>query len=73
MRSANRILDVCKSNGGCFIKVGQHIGGLDYLLPNEYVNTMKVLHNQAPESSVEELFETVETDLKCKVRYKSLF
>lgn len=67
MRSAERILNVCKANGGCFIKVGQHIGGLDYLLPAEYVNTMKILHNQAPESSVEELFETVETDLKCKV------
>ena len=67
MRSAERILDVCKANGGCFIKVGQHIGGLDYLLPSEYVNTMKILHNNAPESNVEELFETVETDLKCKV------
>jgi aarF domain-containing kinase len=68
LRSAQRILDVCRKNGGCFIKVGQHIGGLDYLLPTEYVNTMKILHNQAPESDVNELFETIETDLKCKVR-----
>ncbi len=43
---------------------------MDYLLPTEYVNTMKILHNQAPESDVEELFETVETDLNCKVRRK---
>jgi aarF domain-containing kinase len=47
--------------------VGQHIGGLDYLLPEEYVKTMKALHDKAPESDVSELFETVETDLKCKV------
>ena len=25
------------------VKVGQHIGALDYLLPEEYVNTMKVI------------------------------
>ncbi len=54
-------------NGGAFIKVGQHIGGLDYLLPDEYVSTMKELHANAPKSSVNELFETVETDLKCKI------
>ncbi len=35
----------------------------------EYVKTMKVLHNKAPESSIEELFETVEKDLKCKVPF----
>ena len=38
-----------QKNGGVFIKVGQHIGALDYLLPEEYVNTMKVeslrIHN----------------------------
>ena len=26
----------------CLIQVGQHIGALDYLLPEEYVDTMKV-------------------------------
>ncbi len=56
----------CK-NGGAFIKVGQHIGGLDYLLPDEYVKTMKQLHSNAPESNVNELFKTIETDLNCKV------
>ena len=73
LRCANRIKDVCCKNGGCFIKVGQHIGGLDYLLPSEYVNTMKVLHNQAPQSNVKELFETIETDLKCKVSSYLIF
>lgn len=54
-------------NGGAFIKVGQYIGSLDYLLPQEYVKTMKSLHDSAPESPVSELYETVETDLKCKI------
>ncbi len=67
LRSAKRLKQVFCSNGGAFIKVGQHIGGLDYLLPDEYVRTMKELHNKAPESNLNELFETIETDLKCKI------
>ena len=42
LRAANHLLDLCCANGGVFVKVGQHIGALDYLLPEEYVNTMKV-------------------------------
>lgn len=58
-----------------FIKVGQHLGAMDYLLPSEYVKAFKVLHSTAPEMpfsqlsvvikedlgrSVEELFDSVE-------------
>lgn len=32
-RSADRILDLCRRNGGVFIKVGQHVASLQYLLP----------------------------------------
>ena len=54
---------MCWHNGGCFIKVGQHIGALDYLLPAEYVNTMKVLHQHAPESPISDIKRIIETDL----------
>ena len=67
MRSAERLKRVFCVNGGAFIKIGQHLGGLDYLLPHEYVKTMKSLHDDAPQSDVSELFETVEKDLNCKV------
>lgn len=67
MRSAQRLKSVFCTNGGVFIKVGQHIGGMDYLLPDEYVNTMKELHDKAPQSDLKELYETIETDLNCKV------
>ena len=49
-------------NGGIFIKVGQHLGALDYLLPAEYVNTMKVLHTDAPQSSFEDVVQVVEQE-----------
>ncbi|XP_062603304.1 aarF domain-containing protein kinase 1-like [Saccostrea cucullata] len=67
LRSALRLRDMCCTNGGAFIKVGQHVGSLEYLLPKEYVETMKVLHDKAPQSDVEELKRVFEEDLKMKV------
>lgn len=67
LRSALRLRDMCCTNGGAFIKVGQHLGSLDYLLPLEYVETMKILHNQAPQSAVSDLFKVLEEDLGKKV------
>lgn len=54
-RSADRILDLCRANGGVFIKVGQHIASLQYLLPIEYTSTLSILHSQAPESNMDEV------------------
>ncbi|XP_013398397.1 uncharacterized aarF domain-containing protein kinase 1 [Lingula anatina] len=63
LRSALRLRDMCCANGGCFIKVGQHVGALDYLLPQEYVETMKVLHSKAPESDIQDLYKVIKEDL----------
>ena len=66
-RSANRLLKLCRDNGGVFIKVGQHIGALEYLLPEEYVSTMKVLHNRAPEMELRQVYAVIREDLKQEV------
>ena len=58
-RSADRLLSMCCANGGAYIKVGQHIGALEYLLPPEYVQTFKVLHSRAPQSSLADLFHVI--------------
>ncbi|OWF52261.1 uncharacterized aarF domain-containing protein kinase 1-like [Mizuhopecten yessoensis] len=63
LRSALRLRDMVCKNGGVFIKVGQHVGTLDYLLPEEYVSSMKILHNQAPQSKLADLQRVVEEDL----------
>lgn len=63
-RSAEKLLQLCRANGGAFIKVGQHIGALEYLLPQEYVSTMKVLHSQAPQSPIEDVLQVIKEDLK---------
>lgn len=67
LRSAQKLLELCEINGGAFIKVGQHLGALDYLIPSEYVNTMKVLHSSAPQSKYEEVLKVLKEDLKEEV------
>ncbi|KAI6190123.1 Protein kinase domain-containing protein [Aphelenchoides bicaudatus] len=54
-RGANRILKLCTNNGGIFIKVGQHVASLQYLLPEEYTSTLSILHSKAPESNLQEV------------------
>jgi len=62
-RAADTLLRLCETNGGVFIKVGQHIGALDYLLPDQYVNTMKVLHSGAPEMPLHDIYSVVREEL----------
>ncbi|KAL2789646.1 aarF domain-containing protein kinase 1 isoform f, partial [Daubentonia madagascariensis] len=63
LRSARRLCELCCANRGTFIKVGQHLGALDYLLPEEYTSTLKVLHSQAPQSSMQEVRQVIREDL----------
>ncbi|KAI6237262.1 Protein kinase domain-containing protein [Aphelenchoides besseyi] len=61
LRGAHRILKLCQNNGGVFIKVGQHIASLQYLLPDEYTTVLSVLHSKAPESSYEDVCSVFES------------
>lgn len=62
-RSADRLLKLCTTNGGVFIKVGQHIGALDYIAPVEYCETLKVLHSRAPSAPLEDVKRVIKADL----------
>lgn len=61
---AQKLLEMCCANKGVYIKVGQHIGALDYLLPQEYVQTMRVLHSSAPQSSFKDVLTVIKEDFK---------
>ncbi|KAJ8979444.1 hypothetical protein NQ317_006758 [Molorchus minor] len=63
-RSAEKLLDLCCTNKGTYIKVGQHIAALEYLLPKEYVETMKILHCHAPTNKIEDVYKVIKEDLK---------
>ncbi|KAM0730151.1 AarF domain-containing kinase 1 [Formica fusca] len=61
---AQRLLELCCANKGVYIKVGQHVGALDYLLPQEYVRTLRVLHSSAPQSSFKDILTVIKEDFK---------
>lgn len=63
-KAADRVLELCCLNRGVYIKVGQHIGALEYLLPIEFVNTMKILHSKAPSNTLEEIYKVIRQDLR---------
>ncbi|KAK5650103.1 hypothetical protein RI129_001132 [Pyrocoelia pectoralis] len=62
--AAEKLLQLCCTNKGVYIKVGQHIAALDYLVPEEYVQTMKILHSRAPSSTLQDVYKVLKEDLK---------
>jgi predicted unusual protein kinase regulating ubiquinone biosynthesis (AarF/ABC1/UbiB family) len=62
-KSAQRLLQLCRDNGGVYIKVGQHLANLDYLIPQEYIHVLSSLFNDAPRSTFEDVAKVIEEDL----------
>ncbi|XP_014783869.1 aarF domain-containing protein kinase 1 isoform X4 [Octopus bimaculoides] len=71
-RSAERLRNVCLDNGGVFIKVGQHIGSLDYLLPKEYVSTMALLYDKVPITPVDKMFAVFKKEFNQEFLVKAI-
>ena len=51
-----------EKNGSVFIKLGQHLSSLNYLLPSEWCDTFIPLQDRCPVSSFESIRELVEHD-----------
>lgn len=64
---ADITLRALQTNGGVFIKLGQHIGSMTYMLPPEWTNTMIPLQDQCPESTLEEINDMFKQDLKVSI------
>lgn len=62
-KCARRLLALCRDNGGVYIKVGQHLANLDYLIPQEYIDVLSSLFNDAPRSSFDDVARVIEEDL----------
>ncbi len=54
-RCAERTLRVCEKNGSIFIKLGQHLSSMNYLLPTEWTTTFIPLQDKCPVSSFESI------------------
>ncbi|KAK3392083.1 ABC1 family-domain-containing protein [Sordaria brevicollis] len=54
-RCADRTLEVLEKSGGIFIKLGQHLSAMNYLLPPEWTTTFIPLQDKCPVSSFESI------------------
>ncbi|KAG2723895.1 hypothetical protein I3843_02G168600 [Carya illinoinensis] len=64
LRSARKLQELCFRNGGIYIKLGQHIGQLEYLVPQEYVQIMREsMLNKCPVSSYDQVCEVIKKEL----------
>lgn len=61
-RCAERTLRVLEENGSIFIKLGQHLSSLTYLLPLEWTTTFIPLQDKCPVSSIESIEEMFRKD-----------
>jgi aarF domain-containing kinase len=55
LRSAQSLLKLFKDNGGVYIKLGQHISSLVYLIPVEYTSVMAELQDHCPFCSLQDV------------------
>jgi len=63
LRNAKRLTKMCAENGGLYIKLGQHIAMLDYIVPLEYQNELFSLLGATPQSSIEAVRRVIKTEL----------
>ncbi|KAI0206887.1 ABC1-domain-containing protein [Astrocystis sublimbata] len=61
-RCAERTLKVLEKNGGIFIKLGQHLSAMTYLLPYEWTSTFIPLQDKCPVSSYESIEDMFRRD-----------
>ncbi|KAJ3178340.1 putative aarF domain-containing protein kinase 1 [Geranomyces variabilis] len=67
-RCAERLLQLCKDNQGIYIKLGQHIAAMVFLLPAEYTETMRPLQDKCPQTSEADIEALFRSDLGCGVK-----
>lgn len=65
--AAQKLLKLMQRNGGLYVKVGQHLSTLQYILPEEYCTTLSALHNRnIPESPFEDVLSMIASELQWK-------
>jgi aarF domain-containing kinase len=61
--SANLVLKALQKSGGIYIKLGQHVSAMVYILPPEWTSTMAVLQDKCPPTPYQEIEELFQHDL----------
>ncbi|CAM9216254.1 unnamed protein product, partial [Heterosigma akashiwo] len=60
---AAALLELCRRNAGVYVKLGQHLAQLDYMIPREYVSTMAALFDDAPQTEYQHVREVIREEL----------
>jgi len=60
---AQLVLKLCQTNGGLFIKMGQHAASMRPAIPDQYVDTLTLLQDRAPERDLDEVVLVLEKEL----------
>ena len=60
---AQRLLAMCMANGGVYVKLGQHLAQLDYIVPEPYIRTLAALFEHNAPSPPEAIHALIETEL----------
>lgn len=66
IRTGRSLLKLFQKNAGIYIKLGQHLSALEYILPPEFCSIMAVLQNEAPQSSIEDVEKVLKEDFDGK-------
>jgi aarF domain-containing kinase len=66
IRAAQRLLRLFQQNGGIYIKLGQHLSALEYILPAEFCEVMAVLQDAAPKSPLQDVEQVIKEELGIK-------
>ena len=61
--NAIRLRDMCAKNCGVYIKLGQHLAMLDYVLPEQYTEELSTLLANTPTTSWEGVTRVIKEDL----------
>ena len=61
-RCAERTLRILMQNGSIFIKLGQHLSSMNYLLPEEWTTTFVPLQDNCPVSSYDSIADMIVKD-----------
>lgn len=62
-KAAKRILELCHTNRGVYIKVGQHLASLDYLIPAEYTTVLSALFDDNPRTAPDKVAQILQEEL----------
>lgn len=62
-KSADVLVNLCRKNGGVYIKIGQMLGVLEHIVPLEYTRAMQTMFSDSPRSSSADIRMVLESEI----------